>query len=260
MNERAIFALAAALVLFSFLAPNNFSAFAVAPSCAGSPVLHLTPNPAQAGQLIAAKVTGLKNCFGAEILLKDETSGSRCSGNTIVSYQCRGVGCDNSISFTLNTAKEYVIAACIDRDNDNYYLSQNEHSQEILKVTSLPDLAIGGVVFSPKAAYAGNQIIATVALVNNGVASARGFTTNYELFREGQARPFYTYNTANDDTSGVYYFRQHDLQPGGSAQLKIPAVSLAAGSYKIKVTLDAEKRYEESDEGNNVYETTLTVY
>src|SRR3989344_7441861 len=118
-GDKIIAAVVSVFVLFSFVAGGGISGFAVAASCTGTPVLQLTPSPAQIGQLVLAKVTGLKNCFGAEVLLKDETQGSRCSGNTIASYQCRGVGCDNSVSFTLNTARDYVIAACIDKDGDN---------------------------------------------------------------------------------------------------------------------------------------------
>lgn len=256
-SDKIIAAAVSVFVLFSFVAGGGISGFATADSCTGSPVLHLTPNPAQAGQLIAAKVTGLKNCFGAEVLLKDETDGTRCSGNTIASYQCRGVSCDNSVSFTRNVAKDYVIAACVDRDGDGYYLNQGEHSPAILTVTSLPDLAIDGVTFSPKLAYANNPIVATAALSNNGVVTATSFTYKYEIFRAGQTNSVYKYtNEYNDFPSKTSIV----LGAGETKQVAMPAVSLGAGEYKVKLTLDFGGRFNEADEGNNVYETALTVY
>src|SRR3989344_515394 len=256
-SDKGIAALVSVFVLFSFIAGGGISGFAVAASCTGTPVLHLAPNPAQASQLVLAKVTGLKNCFGAEVLLKDETQGSRCSGDTIASYQCRGVGCDNSVSFAPNTARDYVIAACIDKDYDGYYLSQNEHSLAALKVISLPDLAVSGLKFSPARASAGQPIIATAAISNKGVVTATSFTYMYELFRAGQVNTVYKYtNEYNDFPSKTKIV----LAAGEVKQVAMPAVSLGAGEYRVKLSLDFRERFNEADETNNIYETTLTVY
>jgi len=255
INEKAIVGAVIVLVLAAFVVPS-ISGFAVASECSGTPLLHLTPNPAQAGQLVTASVTGLKNCYGAEVLIKE---GSTCGGVVLASYDCKGISCSGSTAFTFSVARDYIIAACIDRDEDGYFLSQNEKSSFALKVTSLPDLAIANVLLTPKTAYAGDPIVAAITVENKGITAMRGFTINYEVFREGAPKAFYTYNIRNEETSGISYFRQYELQPGESKEFRMPAISVGAGTYKIKITLDAEKRYNEFDETNNIYETTLTV-
>ena len=254
-SEKTIAGIVAVLVLAAFAMPN-LSGYAVASECSGTPLLHLTPNPAQAGQLVTASVTGLKNCYGAEVMVKE---GSTCGGAAIASYDCKGVNCGGSTAFVLGTARDYIIAACIDKDGDGYFLSQNEKSSFALKVTSLPELLIAGVSLTPKVVYAGDPIVAAITVKNDGVTAIRGFTINYEVFREGAPKAFYIYNVRNEESSVISYFRQYERQPGESKEFRMPAISASAGTYKIKITLDAEKLYNEVDETNNIYETTFAV-
>ncbi len=251
INEKTAFVLAALVVAVSFVAPS-ISGFTVASECSGTPILQLTPNPAQASQPITASITGLKNCYGAQVLLKEDI----CSGPTIASFGCKGVNCHGDAVFAMNSAKDYLITACIDRDNNGDFLGSNERAPTVLQVISLPDLSADKILLLPEAPAAGQPIAATATISNLGVTAATGFTYRYEIFRQNWPTAFYSYsNEVGDFPSKT----DAALEASESKQVQLPSVSLSSGTYRIKLSLDYGNRFVESNEMNNIYETTLVV-
>ena len=100
-------------------------------SCLGILNLELTPNPAQKGANVLAKITGLDGCKDKEIVLRLNPCGSSLQekiSSCVVGEN--GQGCE--MQFTSSTSKTY--HACIDKNKDNDYIDFGEYDFEDLVI------------------------------------------------------------------------------------------------------------------------------
>ena len=252
---KTVLAVAVLVVFASLVAPYASSTgFAVAMSCTGIPILQLSKDPVLAGQSIIARVSGLKNCEGKEILIKENDG--MCNGPVLTSFTCRNSVCDSAASLTMWTAKDYLISACIDKDGDGYYMNSNERTINSLRVLSLPDLSADSLVF-PEKIYANDPIVAKADISNKGVVTVTRFTYSFEIFRENWPAAVYSHTNKAQQLSATVL--KEVLEPGEEKTLQMPAVSLGKGTYRAKFSLDFDNKFAEPDEMNNIYETKFIV-
>ena len=99
--------------------------------CSGSISLSLSPNPAQPSSTITASTSGLSNCDGKTIYIKDYQGCS--SGTTICSCTSGDSGC--SCQFTAPSSEgDYTYFACIDKNGDDDFSDSGESDSVVLTV------------------------------------------------------------------------------------------------------------------------------
>ncbi len=107
------------------------------------------------------------------------------------------------------------------------------------------DFNIKGVVFP--ALTANNEFTAQATFVNTGTLS----------------RSFVTYDYRIWDAAGREIFRSKDNSavnlPSGETSASLSTVALVKGTYSVKIEIDSQNRFTETDEANNIYRTTITV-
>ena len=110
----------------------------------------------------------------------------------------------------------------------------------------LPDLVVWSGHFNPAQPVKGETFYAAFEIKNLGTAASGACTFRIKFHASA--------GVANCDMTVV------SLEPGGNQFLTCPTKSNAStGNYPVKATVDAEGEVAESDEGNNVLETTLTL-
>ncbi|MEK6807691.1 MAG: CARDB domain-containing protein [Nanoarchaeota archaeon] len=254
-QNKAIVAVAVLIVFAALAAPYaSPTGFSIATQCSGVPILQFSKDPVLAGQYVIARVSGLTNCEGKEILIKENDG--MCNGPVLASFTCRNSVCDSAATLILNTARDYWISACIDKDGDKYYMNSNERAISSLRVLSLPDLSANGLVF-PENIYANDPIVAKALISNKGVVTATRFTYSFDVFKENWPTAVYSYtNRASEQSATVL---QEVLAPGEAKTLQMPAISLGKGTYRAKFSIDFDNKFAEPDEMNNIVETKFVV-
>jgi len=112
--------LIALVLVIGYIFFSTFSGqtgFAAA-SCSGNAVLELSPQQVQLNEPITAKVSGLSNCLGQKVILREGSD--LCNGQIVKSYICNRPDCNTKTIFYKGHPKTYSITACVDKDNDGY--------------------------------------------------------------------------------------------------------------------------------------------
>jgi hypothetical protein len=99
--------------------------------CSGYSSLFFSSNPVSVNSLVQAHVSGLSNCNGKTIYIKDDKG---CNfGKTICSCISSSTGC--SCLFTSPSKEgDYTYYACIDKNNDGDFSDEGESTSAILRV------------------------------------------------------------------------------------------------------------------------------
>jgi len=99
--------------------------------CSGYSSLFFSSNPVSVNSLVQAYVSGLSNCNGKTIYIKDD--GGCNFGKTICSCVSSSTGC--SCVFTSPSKEgDYTYYACIDKNNDGDFSDAGESTSAILRV------------------------------------------------------------------------------------------------------------------------------
>ncbi|MBI4095255.1 MAG: hypothetical protein HY438_00175 [DPANN group archaeon] len=108
------------------------------------------------------------------------------------------------------------------------------------------DFSVKSVTYSDT--KTGLPFTATIVFSNSGSISASYARYNYEVFGEF-GNLFYS----NTDYVQV-------LPASGDATVTTPAyVTMPAGKYTVRVTIDSDKNFDELDETNNKWEDSLVI-
>lgn len=111
------------------------------------------------------------------------------------------------------------------------------------------DFSISALYY-PKIMLPNTHITTRAIISNEGVLSASFVTYDYRIFDERGAE---TYRSPDGSYIQV-------LPADKEVSKYINTVMFSkAGKYKVRVTIDSEKQFDEINENNNVYETTITV-
>lgn len=252
-KNKAIALAAVLVVLAAIIAPYASTTGFAAVSCTGKPILSLSQNTIQTGSPVVARISGLNNCAGQEILIKKES----CYGDAIGTLTCADSKCSNPVGFTIDSARQYMLYACIDRDGDGLYWKPGEATAAALQVVSLPDLKVKSIVV-PKYITPNAPFNIDVALENAGVLAAGDVEYKAEIYREGGITPFKTVTNTGIGVAAPI------ISAKGEYKFKVP-LALGSGSYVVKVTVDPTDsskplgRTNEWDESNNVLSLKFKV-
>ncbi|MBI4095368.1 MAG: hypothetical protein HY438_00745 [DPANN group archaeon] len=105
-------------------------------------------------------------------------------------------------------------------------------------------------LYYPKIMLPNMHITTRAVLSNKGTQSASFVTYDYRIFDERGAEVY-----RSPDGSYIQV-----LPVDTEVSRYISTVMFQkAGKYKVRVTIDSEKQFDETDETNNIYETTITV-
>ncbi|MEK6923563.1 MAG: CARDB domain-containing protein [Nanoarchaeota archaeon] len=240
------------IVLILVLGYVFFSTFSgqtgfAAAGCSGNSVLELTPSQVQVNEPITAKVSGLSNCLGQKIILKEGSD--LCNGQIVKSYICNRPDCNTKTIFYKGHPKTYSITACVDKDNDGYLIEQGERSTSVLTVTSLPDFKIDSIKYSitPKDGY---SFYPLVTVSNIGVAGSIGVDVKFEVLTKDGARLKTVYEKIFLDVA---------LPASKVVALDLRQMTLSKGDYIVKVQIDYIDYIVENNEQNNVLQQNLLV-
>ena len=242
--------LIALVLVIGYIFFSTFSGqtgFAAA-SCSGNAVLELSPQQVQLNEPITAKVSGLSNCLGQKVILREGSD--LCNGQIVKSYICNRPDCNTKTIFYKGHPKTYSITACVDKDNDGYLIEQGERSTFVLTVTSLPDFKVDSIKYSatPKDGY---SFFPFVSVSNAGVAGSIGVDVKYEVLKNDST---YRLKTVYEKV-----FPDVALPAGKVVALNLPQMTLSKGDYIVKVSIDYLGYIVENNEQNNILQQNLLV-
>jgi len=204
----------------------------------------------QVGKLsnFTAKIKNQGTAPSEEVLAKYYVNGNAASENIHVPALSEGAGAD--ISFTLTPEKEDPIEVKVLVDSETAVRESNETNNQLTKVINfkaiLPDLKIESLSLNPETPKPGENIVFTVTIKNDGPGDASNNELRYNIngTNEGYSGkiPVSTL-TAGSTTSGTFFWT-----PANEGQIEAKAI------------VDAEGIIPETEETNNEYIKTATVY
>ena len=114
------------------VAPTTSTSTTSPPSCSGSVSLSLNPDPATPGSTVTATASGLSNCNGKTVYIRD----GACSGTTKGSCTVSGSGCSDSFNGggSCSPLSQPTYYACIDKNGDNDFSDSGERDYEVLNM------------------------------------------------------------------------------------------------------------------------------
>ncbi len=248
-NAKAL-AVVVSLLVFAIVVAPNITGFASAVDsggCRGVPTLTLDPNPVQAGKISIARVSGLVDCNGKTVNLKLDS----CFGQTLGSFRCIDKFCSSTFPVKLGAPKDYLIAACIDKNSNGYLYDSGERATSLHKVRSMPDVYVNKITFLPADPRRGQQIIPVISVGNRGVASAYFFNIRVTLTQK---------DSNNRDAIITSWEENVNVGPDTFKEFRAPGYSLSPGDYKVTVELDRLDYIIELNERDNNANAKLKVY
>ncbi|AKB83992.1 hypothetical protein MSBR3_3414 [Methanosarcina barkeri 3] len=159
-------------------------------------------------------------------------------------------GTSTSAEFSYTPGNEENISVTVVADSGNIVSESNEDNNRMSKTISmkrdLPDLKIESISLSPENPHPEENITFTVTVKNNGSAAAESSEINYDIKGNNES---YTGVTsipalaAGETGTGAFFWTPEN-----------------EGQIEVKATVDAENIISESDETNNEFTKTATVY
>jgi PGF-pre-PGF domain-containing protein/uncharacterized repeat protein (TIGR01451 family) len=159
-------------------------------------------------------------------------------------------GANTSAGFSFTPGNEENMSVTVLADSGNTISESNEDNNKMSKIINikreLPDLKIESISLSPQEPHPGENITFTVTVKNNGSAVAETSEIKYDIKGTNEN---YTgvlsipILAAGEARAGTFFWT-----PGNEGQIV------------VKATVDAESAISESDETNNEFTKTATVY
>jgi len=193
--------------------------------------------------------------------LKIKNVGEATANNSTAKYSSNGTsgeisvpelsaGASTSAEFSLTPGNEENMSVTVIADSGNTISESNEDNNEMSKTINvkreLPDLKIESISLSPEEPHPGENITFTATVKNNGSAAAEKSEIKYDIKGNNES---YTGVTsipslaAGEARAGTFFWT-----PGNEGQIE------------VKVTADSGSVVSESDETNNEFTKTATVY
>ncbi|MBI4095253.1 MAG: hypothetical protein HY438_00165 [DPANN group archaeon] len=250
MTSTKALAIVVSLLVFVIIAAPNITGFATAVDsggCRGVPVLTLSPNPVQAGKISIARVSGLVDCNGKTIDMKLDN----CFGQQLGSIRCVDKFCSSAFQVKLSAPKDYLIAACIDKNSNGYLYDAGERATSLFKVRSMPDVYVSKITFLPSDPRRSQQVIPVISVGNRGSASAYFFNLRVTLSQK---------DSNNRDATITSWENNVQVDANSVKDFRAPGYSLSPGDYKVTVELDRLDYLNELNELDNNADAKLKVY
>ncbi|WP_170943129.1 PGF-pre-PGF domain-containing protein [Methanosarcina spelaei] len=159
-------------------------------------------------------------------------------------------GTNTNAEFSYTPGNEENISVTVVADSGNIVSESNEDNNRMSKTISmkreLPDLKIESISLSPENPHPEENITFTVTVKNNGSAAAENSQINYDIKGNNES---YTGVTsipalaAGETGTGTFFWTPEN-----------------EGQIEVKATVDVENIISESDETNNEFTKTATVY
>ena len=193
--------------------------------------------------------------------LKIKNVGEATASNSTAKYSSNGTSGEISIpelltgesaitGFSLTPGNEENMSVTAVADSGNTISESNEDNNEMSKTISvkreLPDLKIESISLSPEEPHPGENITFTVTVKNNGSAAAESSEIKYDI--KGNNESYTGVTTilalaAGEAGTGTFFWT-----PGNEGQIE------------VKATADSGSVVSESNETNNEFTKTATVY
>ncbi|AKB49226.1 hypothetical protein MSKOL_3449 [Methanosarcina sp. Kolksee] len=193
--------------------------------------------------------------------LKIKNVGEATASNSTAKYSSNGTSGELSIpelsagestitGFSLTPGNEENMSVTAVADSGNIISESNEDNNEMSKTISvkreLPDLKIESISLSPEEPHPGENITFTVTVKNNGSAAAESSEIKYDI--KGNNESYTGVTTilalaAGEAGTGTFFWT-----PGNEGQIE------------VKATADSGSVVSESNETNNEFTKTATVY
>jgi len=152
--------------------------------------------------------------------------------------------------FSVTPGNEENLSVTVIADSENIISESNEDNNEMSKTINvkreLPDLKIESISLSPEEPHPGENITFTVTVKNNGSAAAESSEIKYDI--KGNNESYTGVTTilalaAGEAGTGTFFWT-----PGNEGQIE------------VKATADSGSVVSESNETNNEFTKTATVY
>jgi PGF-pre-PGF domain-containing protein len=195
-------------------------------------------------------------------ILKVKNIGEETASSSTAKYSFNGTsegeisipelsaGTNTSAEFSYTPGNEENISVTVVADSGNIVSESNEDNNRMSKTISmkreLPDLKIESISLSPENPHPEENITFTVTVKNNGSAAAENSQINYDIKGNNES---YTGVTsipalaAGETGTGTFFWTPEN-----------------EGQIEVKATVDVENIISESDETNNEFTKTATVY
>jgi PGF-pre-PGF domain-containing protein/uncharacterized repeat protein (TIGR01451 family) len=195
-------------------------------------------------------------------ILKVKNIGEETASSSTAKYSFNGdsegeisipelsAGTNTSAEFSYTPGNEENISVTVVADSGNIVSESNEDNNRMSKTISmkreLPDLKIESISLSPENPHPEENITFTVTVKNNGSAAAENSQINYDIKGNNES---YTGVTsipalaAGKTGTGTFFWTPEN-----------------EGQIEVKATVDVENIISESDETNNEFTKTATVY
>jgi PGF-pre-PGF domain-containing protein len=195
-------------------------------------------------------------------ILKVKNIGEETASSSTAKYSFNGTsegeisipelsaGTNTSAEFSYTPGNEENISVTVVADSGNIVSESNEDNNRMSKTISmkreLPDLKIESISLSPENPHPEENITFNVTVKNNGSAAAENSQINYNIKGNNES---YTGVTsipalaAGETGTGTFFWTPEN-----------------EGQIELKATVDVENIISESDETNNEFTKTATVY
>ncbi|AKB82329.1 hypothetical protein MSBR3_1751 [Methanosarcina barkeri 3] len=195
-------------------------------------------------------------------ILKIKNIGEETASSSTAKYSFNGdsegeisipelsAGTSTSAEFSYTPGNEENIIVAVIADSEKTVSESNEDNNKMSKTISikneLPDLKIESISLSPEEPHPGENTTFTVTVKNSGSAAAENSEIKYDIKGNNES---YTGVTsipalaAGETGTGTFFWTPEN-----------------EGQIEVKATVDAENIISESDETNNEFTKTATVY
>ncbi len=204
----------------------------------------------QVGKLsnLTAKIKNQGTAPSEEVVAKYYVNGKAASENIQVPALSQGTGTE--ISFSLTPDKEEPIEVKVLVDSGTAVDESNETNNQLTKIINinarLPDLKIESLSLNPENPKPGENIVFTVTMRNDGAGDAPSNELRYDINGTNEAysgKIPVSILTAGSTTSGTFSWT-----PANEGQIEVKAI------------VDAQGVIPETEETNNEFIKTATVY
>jgi len=195
-------------------------------------------------------------------ILKVKNIGEETASSSTAKYSFNGdsegeisipelsAGTSTSVQFSYTPGNEENIIVAVVADSEKTVSESNEDNNKMSKTISikseLPDLKIESISLSPEEPHPGENTTFTVTVKNSGSAAAENSEIKYDI--KGN----------NESYAGVASIPA--LEAGETGTGTFFWTPENEGQIEVKATVDAENIISESDETNNEFTKTATVY
>jgi PGF-pre-PGF domain-containing protein len=195
-------------------------------------------------------------------ILKVKNIGEETASSSTAKYSFNGdsegeisipelsAGTSTSAQFSYTPGNEENISLAVVADSEKIVSESNEDNNKMSKTISikseLPDLKIESISMSPEEPHPGENTTFTVTVKNSGSAAADNSEIKYDIKGNNESYAGVTSIpalAAGETGTGTFFWTPEN-----------------EGQIEVKATVDAENIISESDETNNEFTKTATVY